>query len=64
MELLNQYALDHYLRGEGGELARKQAQQELYRRGQESVTIPVMTEQEMVNKLKVLGYVVFKPRER
>lgn len=59
MQNLNDYALDYFLRGKGGELARLQAQQELFRRGQESVK---KSEEEMVAELQQLGYVVFKPR--
>jgi len=58
---LNQYALDGYLHGEHGELMRREAEQELYRRGQASAT---MTEREMIEHLKALGYVVFRPRGR
>jgi len=39
LERQNDYALDYYLRGEAGELMRRAAQQELYRRGQESVAV-------------------------
>ncbi len=59
MRRLNRDALDYYLRGEGGELARREAEQELWERGQRSVT---MTEEKMVEELKARGYVVFKPR--
>ncbi len=54
MSRLNRDALDYYLRGEGGELARREAQQELYRRGQASIS-----EQEMIEILRQKGYVVF-----
>lgn len=61
-EQLNKIALDHYLRGEGGELMRREAEAELYRRGQsDGQHTARMTEGEMVEALKALGYVVFKP---
>lgn len=57
---LNEYGLDHYLRGEAGELARREAQQELWERGQRAAEV---SEEEMVSRLKGLGYVVFKGRQ-
>jgi len=62
LQELNQYALDSYLRGEHGELMGRVAQQEIYERGLADGSIPNMTEEEMVIKLKSCGYVVFKPR--
>ncbi len=61
MQNLNDYALDYFLRGNGGELARLQAQQELFRRGQESAE---KSEEDVVAELRRRGYVVFKPRNR
>ena len=59
LHYLNEYMLNSYLRGEHGEYSRLVAQQELWERGQRNAT---MTEQEMVEELKALGYVVFKPK--
>jgi hypothetical protein len=59
---LNDYALDGYLRGEHGELMRREAQQVLYEQGRQDA--PQMTEEDMVAELKRRGYVVFKPRGR
>lgn len=57
LQKLNRDALDYYLRGNAGELMRREAEQELYERGRKSTS-----EQEMVDELKRRGYVVFKPQ--
>ena len=58
LERYNEVALDYYLRGEGGESMRREAEQELYRRGQQSSK---MSETEMVEYLTSLGYIVIAP---
>jgi hypothetical protein len=58
LERYNEVALDYYLRGEGGESMRREAEQELYRRGQQSFR---MTEEEMVEHLTSLGYIIISP---
>ena len=69
---LNDVALDGYLRGEHGELMRREAQQVLYNRGRQHATrlqeehngLVFECEQDAVNYLKECGWVVFKPRTR
>jgi len=68
-ERLNDDALDYYLRGEGGESCRREALEELYRRGQESADATTSdtllvdpTVEEMVEILRACGWVVFKPK--
>jgi hypothetical protein len=56
MDRLNDYALDRYLRGVEGEEMRREAQQELYRRGRRSTSI-----EEMIARLEVAGYAVLSP---
>jgi hypothetical protein len=61
---LNDCALDGYLRGDYGELLRREAQQVLYNRGREAAQNEAeMSEEAMVAELKQRGYVVFKPRK-
>ncbi len=60
LENLNQPALDFYLRGEGGALLQMEAQQELYRRGQESVRMSI---DEMIAYLESRGYAVLAPAD-
>ena len=58
MSQLNDYGLDYYLRGEAGELARREAQQELYRRGHLSSSV-----EEMITRLEALGYAMLAPED-
>lgn len=58
LERYNETALDYYLSGRGGETMRREAEQELYRRGQQSSR---MSEEEMIEHLESLGYLVIAP---
>lgn len=54
----NRPALDYYLSGKGGESMRLEAEQELFERGRRSSS---MSEEEMVEYLTSLGYLVISP---
>lgn len=58
---LNDSALDGYLRGDHGELGRRQAIEETYRRGQQSAT---MGTEDMIARLESLGYGIVSPDTR
>ena len=58
LERYNEIALDYYLSGQGGETMRREAEHELYRRGKASTR---MSEEEMVEHLTSLGYIVISP---
>lgn len=58
----NEVALQSYLNGEYGEEMRREAQQVLYERGQESVGLSQFSEEDMAKYLRQRGWVVFPRR--
>ena len=56
----NDYALEPYLRGEHGELMRREAEGVLYERGRRSVGLAAFPEDEIAEYLRARGWVCFR----
>jgi hypothetical protein len=56
----NEIALEPYLRGEHGELMRREAEEVIWERGRKSVKLSQFTENEMAEYLRQRGWVCFQ----